>query len=233
MKRSEINALMRETIQFVKQMGFHLPPFAFWTTQNWRRKGAEADEIRDCMLGWDLTDFGGGDFHRLGLILFTLRNGRHRSRQYSKPYAEKIMVAEENQKTPMHFHWSKAEDIIVRGGGNLMARLYNATPSEKLAKSPVTVAIDGVRRTIKAGGVIRLTPGESICLTQRCYHEFWAEPGKGKVLLGEVSMVNDDRADNRFLDPIGRFPEIEEDAAPLHLLCNEYPTAAKDNGDGR
>jgi len=33
----------------------------------------------------------------------------------------------------------------------------------------------------------------------------------------------DDNTDNRFYEPVGRFPAIEEDEAPLHLLCNEYP----------
>jgi D-lyxose ketol-isomerase len=36
-------------------------------------------------------------------------------------------------------------------------------------------------------------------------------------------MVNDDTADNRFYLPAGRFPEIEEDEAPIHYLANEYP----------
>jgi len=44
-------------------------------------------------------------------------------------------------------------------------------------------------------------------------------------LVGEVSRVNDDEKDNRFLDPIGRFPQIEEDEPSLYLLCNEYPVA--------
>jgi D-lyxose ketol-isomerase len=35
-------------------------------------------------------------------------------------------------------------------------------------------------------------------------------------------MTNDDVADNRFLEPLGRFPEIEEDAPPLHLLVSDY-----------
>lgn len=50
------------------------------------------------------------------------------------------------------------------------------------------------------------------------YHTFWGESGKGKILVGEVSKVNDDRVDNRFYEPVGRFPEIEEDEPPLYLL---------------
>jgi len=42
------------------------------------------------------------------------------------------------------------------------------------------------------------------------------------VLIGEVSMVNDDANDNRFFEVIGRFPEIEEDEKPVRLLVNDY-----------
>jgi D-lyxose ketol-isomerase len=41
-----------------------------------------------------------------------------------------------------------------------------------------------------------------------------------------VSTVNDDAHDNRFLEELPRFPGIEEDAAPVRLLCTEYPAGA-------
>lgn len=53
------------------------------------------------------------------------------------------------------------------------------------------------------------------------WHAFWGEGGD--VLIGEVSTVNDDETDNLFRDPIGRFAEVEEDEAPLHLLVSDYP----------
>ena len=46
--------------------------------------------------------------------------------------------------------------------------------------------------------------------------------GSGTVMVGEVSQCNDDTSDNRFFEPVGRFPEIDEDEAPLHLLCSDY-----------
>ena len=122
----------------------------------------------------------------------------------------------------MHFHTYKMEDIINRGGGNLMIKLYNSTEDGELADTDITVSVDGVRKTLKAGSVVRLTPGESITLTQGLYHRFWGEEGSGTVLVAEVSMCNDDANDNRFYDKVGRFPKIEEDEAPIHLLCNEY-----------
>lgn len=223
MKRSEINHLIDESIAFAKSHSFLLPPFAFWSPAEWQTKGAEADEIRDCMLGWDLTDFGSGDFRKTGLILFTIRNGHLTNPQYPKPYCEKMLISDERQVTPMHFHWSKGEDIINRGGGDLAVQLYHSTPEEDLDDDDVTMSVDGVVRTVKAGGLVVLSPGESIFLPQGLYHQFWGE--KDKVLIGEVSSINDDTTDNRFHQKVGRFPEIEEDEPARYLLFSEYPRA--------
>jgi len=229
MKRSEINTLLKNAVAFMADMNFKLPPFAYWSCEDWKSKGSECDVIREVMLGWDITDFGSGDFYKTGLLLFTLRNGSICDNLNKKPYAEKIMIVEENQITPMHFHWKKTEDIINRGGGNLMIKLYNSTVDEQLDDTDITVLIDGCLHTLPAGSIVKLKPGESIALTQGLYHTFWAEEGHGKVLAGEVSMVNDDSNDNRFLEPAGRFPEIEEDELPVYLLANEYMKGTQKN----
>lgn len=223
MKRSQINAAIRGALKMFEEYKISLPPFTLWTPEEWKTKGAETTEIIENMLGWDITDFGQGDFSKIGLLLITLRNGNQKNpEKYPKTYAEKLMIVQENQITPMHFHWNKMEDIINRGGGNLMIKLYNSTEDEQLADTDVVVTMDGIRYTFPAGHVVCLKPGESITLTRGLYHRFWGEEGKGTVLVAEVSMCNDDAADNRFYDQIGRFPEIEEDEAPVHLLCNEY-----------
>ena len=223
MKRSEVNAIMREADSFIRQRGFHLPPFAYWTPGDWTSKGEEAREIVENQMGWDITDFGHGDYRKDGLFLFTIRNGgaENVKTMKGKLYCEKIMIVNVNQRTPMHFHWNKVEDIINRSGGKLVIKLFNSTPDEGLADSDVTVKMDGVRHVVKAGDTVALSPGESITLTSHLYHEFWG--AEGRTLVGEVSLVNDDRTDNRFYEPVGRFPEIEEDEAPLHLLVMDYP----------
>ncbi|OPZ30598.1 MAG: hypothetical protein BWZ02_00672 [Lentisphaerae bacterium ADurb.BinA184] len=225
MKRSEINRYITEAKRFFDQHQFLLPPFALWTPADWRTKGHECDEIRDNLLGWDLTDFGSGDYARVGLLLFTIRNGSFSNPAYPKEYAEKIMIVREGQHTPMHFHWSKCEDIINRGGGELVIQLYMADQKDdsQFDGKPFAVVTDGVRRTVRPGQTVRLAPGESITLVSHMYHEFWAEGGM--TLVGEVSKVNDDRTDNRFRTAPGRFPAIEEDEPPLHHLCTEYPPA--------
>ena len=213
---------------FAHKQGFALPPFCAWTPHDWQQKGSEFDEIRDNMLGWDVTDYGAGDFPRMGFSLVTIRNGNFSQRaRYPKPYAEKLLYIEEGQYSPMHFHWSKMEDIIHRGGGNVLIRVYNSTPDERLADSDVTLRCDGRSFSVPAGTQIRLTPGESISIQPYLYHDFSVEVGAGPVLLGEVSMCNDDIHDNRFLEPLGRFSNVEEDEPAYRLLCNEYP-AAKD-----
>ena len=218
MKRSQINQILQSAQAFFTEHQFHLPPWASWTEADWQGQGDACREVIDCQLGWDITDFGSGDFAKRGLTLFTVRNGKAGS-SYGKTYAEKIMVVDDGQETPLHFHFQKAEDIINRGGGKLLLQLWNSEGQGEKADTPVSVSIDGVRRTLAAGGVVSLAPGESICLTRGLYHRFW---GEGKVLVGEVSQVNDDFSDNRFYEAVGRFPSIDEDEAPWRLLVSDY-----------
>lgn len=86
----------------------------------------------------------------------------------------------------------------------------------------VMISSDGRNYAVPAGSEIRLTPGQSITLLPGQFHSFWAEEGFGKVMLTEVSKVNDDTVDNHFYEKAGRFPEIEEDEAPLFLLVSDY-----------
>jgi D-lyxose ketol-isomerase len=223
MKRSEINDIIRSADAFLRERQFYLPPFAYWTPEEWQAKGPEAAEIVRAQMGWDITDFGGGDFYQQGLFLFTIRNGfpQNLVKGEGKLYAEKVLIVEKDQVTPMHFHWSKMEDIINRGGGTLVIKLFGSTTEENIDHySPVEVVTDGVIRRLEAGGALRLQPGESITLTPGLYHAFWAEGER--TLVGEVSLVNDDTTDNHFHHAQGRFPTIEEDVPPLHLLVGDY-----------
>ena len=223
MKRSEINAIIKEFEGLLKKHQFELPPFLGFTPEEWQEKGEAYQEIRDNALGWDVTDYGLGDFNKVGLTLITLRNGNVKNPNYTKTYAEKIMMLKEGQLSPNHFHWSKMEDIINRGGGNVVFHLWNCGENEELADTDVEVFRDGCRYTVPAGSRVVLKPGESLTLYPYTYHDFAVEEGTGYALIGEVSMCNDDNNDNRFYEPIGRFPTIEEDEPPYRLLCNEYP----------
>ena len=221
MKRSEINGAIKKAEGFFKTNGFHLPPWLSWSPDEWKSVERTAiEEIILNRLGWDVTDMGSGDFTNRGLTLITIRNGGPANMK--KTYAEKIMFVLENQETPFHYHKSKIEDIINRGGGTLVLELYHHDESDHFTQNPVTVSIDGVKKTFGPGEEVRLNPGESISLEQDVFHRFYAENGGGPVMAGEVSAVNDDATDNYFYEALPRYPSIEEDEPPYRLLCNEY-----------
>ncbi len=222
MKRSHINKAIKDMEKLLDEYKFSLPPFCHFTPDEWQEKNSEYDEIRDNMLGWDITDYGLGDFEKVGFSLITLRNGNLHNDKYKKTYAEKLLMLKEGQTSPMHFHFQKSEDIINRGGGVLVIAVYNDNDG-KLCDSDVLVNQDGRSYYVKAGTEIELSPGESITLWPHQYHDFKVKKGTGDVLIGEVSMCNDDNTDNRFYEEVGRFPKIEEDEKPYRLLCNEYP----------
>lgn len=218
MKRSEINQSIREALDFLAEHHFLLPEWATWTPRMWGTHGETCREIRDNALGWDVTDFGKGNFAQEGLTLFTIRNGN--PARDRKTYCEKIMFVREGQTTPIHFHWHKMEDIINRGGGDLCMKLWRADDKEGMTDTPCSFQIDGITTTVRAGEVLRLRPGQSITFEPYMYHTFWAEGGH--CMAGGVSTVNDDTADNRFYEPLGRYPQIEEDEPAEFTLCNEY-----------
>ena len=223
MKRSEINRVIKQAIEFVEGRGIAFPPFAHWNVEQWKALGEDHRELVDNMLGWDITDFGSGDFDKVGLTIFTYRNGNfHDKERYPKPYAEKLLLVGDGQHLPFHFHWSKMEDIINRGGGNLIVQLYNADENDDFADTDVLVTIDGKQIAVPAGGTVALLPGQSITLLPRQYHNWTGEKGTGKVMLFEVSTTNDDMIDNRFHTAGGRLPEVEEDEPARYLIFADY-----------
>lgn len=227
MTRSEINRILLDADAFARSLQFRLPPFAYWTLDDWAKKGPEAREIVEHGLGWDITDFGKGKYRDFGLFLFTIRNGSKDAfqRKAGKVYAEKILIVDDHQMTPLHYHWFKTEDIINRGGADMAIQLFQGNEDgSREENGTIKVSIDGETRVIGAGDTVILKPGESITLPPYLYHAFWGEGGR--VLMGEVSTVNDDNEDNCFFQPVGRFPEIEEDVPPVHLLVNDYPAFA-------
>ncbi len=223
MKRSQVNDIMVQADDMIRSFGFTLPPFAYWSPETFKRNAAAARPIIDAQCGWDITDYGTGDFEALGLFLFTLRNGRLADLQRGGGmcYAEKLLISRQDQLSPMHTHVIKAEDIINRGGATLVVELFGSDAKGGFAEDQGgTVFCDGLRRDFAPGEKLRLAPGESVTLMPGDWHAFWGDGGD--VLIGEVSTVNDDNTDNIFREPIGRFSEIDEDEAPRHLLVSDY-----------
>ena len=223
MKRSRINDIMAEAEEIIKRHGFALPPFAYWTPDQFRSNADLARNIIQARCGWDITDYGAGNYDQMGLFLFTLRNGRlaDLKRGAGMCYAEKLLISKQDQLSPMHTHILKAEDIINRGGAKLVVQLFGSDDFGSFAEDKGGVVFcDGIRREYTPGEKLILMPGESVTLMPGDWHAFWGEGGD--VLIGEVSTVNDDETDNIFKEPIGRFSDIIEDDAPRHLLVSDY-----------
>ena len=224
MKRSEINNILLEANEMIKSFGHHLPDFAYWSVEEFREKQVQAKEIIRAGCGWDITDYGTGNFQTTGLFLFTLRNGRLADLASGKGmcYAEKLLISRHNQVAPMHTHIKKVEDIINRGGARLAVEIFGSDPhgNYDTGKGGI-VFCDGIKRAFSPGEIIILKPGQSITLLPGDWHAFWGHDGD--VLVGEVSTVNDDVKDNIFRDEVSRFSYIDEDTAPIHLLVSDYP----------
>ena len=225
MKRSEINAAIRRAVDILERNHLKLPAFAYWTMEDWRARKEEIANIQAVGLGWDVTDFGSGDFEKTGSVLFTVRNGSLSDPAVGTPYAEKLILQyhETEQEIPFHFHRTKTEDIINRGGGILSLQLYNSTPDGGLDEaSDIRVKLDGLWHIFPAGAIVEIAKGCSITLHPGLHHRFWAKKGAGDLVAGEVSSINDDHTDNYFLEVPARFSEIGEDEIPIVPLCNEY-----------
>ena len=223
MKRSRINEIMAEADEMIRRYGFVLPPFAYWTPDEFKANSASAQALIGARCGWDITDYGEGRFEEMGLFLFTLRNGRLADLQRGGGmcYAEKLLISKQDQLSPMHTHVIKAEDIINRGGATMVVELYGSDDQGNFAEDRGgMVMCDGIARNFGPGEKLTFAPGESLTLMPGDWHAFWGEGGD--VLIGEVSTVNDDETDNIFRETIGRFSQVDEDVEPTHLLVSDY-----------
>jgi len=223
LKRSEINKAIKWALSLLDKNNIRLPEFGYWKLADWKINKDKLDVIRKVMLGWDITDYGLNNYDKTGGVLFTVRNGDQKDTSIGVPYAEKYILLKDGQGLPMHFHFTKTEDIINRAGGVLALKLYNALPDCGLdLETPVEVFCDCIKKTFAPGEVVKIMPGCSITLTPYVYHTFWALEGEGDLVCGEVSSINDDNIDNHFLDKLPRFGDVEEDEEAMHPLCNEY-----------
>ena len=225
MKRSEIDRHIDWAIALCQKQRFALPAFTYWSPMEWDRRRAEAEHLWNVMQGWDATDYARGDFDKVGAVLFTLRNGNTYDPSMGTPYCEKIITMKAGQLLPMHFHYSKTEDIINRAGGTLCVKVFNSkSEAEGFAidtQSDVHLRLDGRPVTLPAGAAVEVGSGDSITLFPYIYHEFYAKPEDGDLIVGEVSTINDDRKDNHFAEPF-TLPPIQEDVPARHHLCNGY-----------
>jgi D-lyxose ketol-isomerase len=105
MKRSQINRAIDNAQRALAEHGVRLPQYAYWSSAEWRRAGPEYARVTRNGLGWAVTDFGQGDFDKVGITMFDVRNGNVERPEEGTPYGEKIFVLQPGQRLPFHFHW--------------------------------------------------------------------------------------------------------------------------------
>jgi D-lyxose ketol-isomerase len=222
MKRSQINAAIELAHKTLREHDIHLPEYAYWSPDDWRKAGPQYERVITNMLGWACTDFGQGDFDRCGITMFDVRNGTPEP-NLGTPYGEKIFVLKPGQRLPFHFHYNKTEDIISYHGGTLMIQLYNANPDDSMNEAtPGRVHCDGVEKRFEAGQIFEIPHGQSLTIVPRLYHRFWAKENGGVLVGGEISTISVPKTDNKFGAGARRFVPIEEDAEPAYLLNVDY-----------
>ncbi len=183
MKQSQINQLCREAADCLEKHKWVLPPQPEWSA----------------------TDFGLGDYEKIGLVEVLLAN--------EPEYCEKIMYAREGMVTPAHTHYEKKEDIICRQG-RLQITLWSKNPGENKAEGSVDVKINRKMETRQSGVPFELAAGSRITLTSGIWHEF--VPVGGACVIGEVSTFCNEETDNIFADPkidIFQAPQADEPVA--------------------
>jgi D-lyxose ketol-isomerase len=222
MKRSFVDARIDAMAALCERHGLKLPPFAWWSEDEYRADPGAARRIAQAGLGWNIVEFRPGAYASEGLSVFTLRMGdwRQLANGRGRLYAEKALMAEDGQHTPHHYHIVKTEDIVNRGGARFVVELFKVDRAGAPLKERFRVVKDVKTLDLNPGGRVTLEPGESIVLEPFVAHAFWAEGGA--VLAGEVSLVNDDASDNYFLPALPPAATIEEDAAKRHVTVRDH-----------
>ena len=103
MKRSEINSYVRWAEKFIAENNIRLPELAYWTPDELSSRKDKLSVVRRLELGWDIPDFGSGDFARTGAVLYTVRNGLVDEPEVGVPYCEKYILMREGQLLPKHY----------------------------------------------------------------------------------------------------------------------------------
>jgi D-lyxose ketol-isomerase len=221
-KRSFIDARIDRMLDLCRRYGVALPPFALWGEADFRADPDAASLIAERGMGWNVVEFKPGLFAREGLTLFTLRMGdwRELGAGGGRLYAEKAILAEDGQRAPHHYHVVKTEDIVNRGGARFVVELFKVDAHGAPLKERFRALKDVSVLDLGPGDQVRLEPGESLTLEPFIAHAFWAEGGA--AVAGEVSLANDDGADNYFLPPLKPFPPIEEDAPARYVTVGDH-----------
>ncbi len=221
LKRSFIDQRIDAMSALCERCGVKLPPFALWGDEDYRADPSAAQRIADAGLGWNVVEFQPGGYAKEGLSVFTLRMGdwRQLGAGRGRLYAEKVLMAEDGQRTPHHYHIVKTEDVLNRGGARFIVELFKVDRAGAPLTERFRALKDVTTLDLGPGDRVVLEPGESLTLEPFVAHAFWAEGGA--TLAGEVSLANDDFSDNYFLPPPDAPVLIEEDALRRYITVRD------------
>ncbi|MFH1849679.1 MAG: D-lyxose/D-mannose family sugar isomerase [archaeon] len=214
--------------------------------------------IAEGMIGFDVTTLGSQDFFKQGLFLFTTANGVVGDLGETYAEKKMIVGPGQVTPTHYHWDKTEDIVNLspVGSGRQLVIEVWLAhsmdysRPRDEAARVPGRLANerfwipkDSMQRGVNGqlydpGSTIVLDPHERVRLygvqggeagnDGPIYHKFYGSTSGGPVLVGEVSKVNDDVRDNRFLEPLERFSGIEPDEPAYRLLCNEVAALLSD-----
>ena len=110
MKRSEINAAISEAKDMIDRYSWVLPKWGYWSKEEYNNNPNLKNYLKNHQMGWDVTDFGKGEFEKKGITLFCIRNGIQGNND-DKPYAEKLLLEVDSNQIELN---SKI-DVLVDG----------------------------------------------------------------------------------------------------------------------
>lgn len=220
LKRSHVNRIIKDAIDFFESQNISLPEFAYWNGDDWNRD--ESALLKQLNPGWEIWD-PDGCFKKVGVCVLDVRKAVCFDDGIQSRVCENYMMVREGQFCPWHYHRKKVEDIRNSGGGVLAVQLAQITADGKPdTQKPVLVKKNYAVKEMAAGSVVLLHPGDSMILDPMVYHQFWAVEGNGNVVFEEVFEAIEGN-DDHFLDypPEKHLKQIEEDEPALYPLMSE------------
>jgi len=225
MKRSEVNWVIKETLNWWKESGVALPPWAFYSPEVWRREVDAGHVDIDKMIkrgqGLYLSNFPvsgvrmSPNFSHQGTLSITVEDT-----------GLKFLYQRQNQAMLLHKHLKKEETVSVIGNstvGRLVVRLYRPNESDGSPNygGEALVKVNNLPRTVNFKQRVSLAPGESITFPAGVWHHFYASADG--VSLQAVSSIHEGTPgdDDTFMNQTEKFIAIEPDVPPEYLLGNE------------
>ncbi len=197
MIRPDIENLIDEALVYFKARSISLlPPNATWDVRQWtdffQRNPDRLDYFSENGIGWDVSDFGLGDFEKYGGVFYTVHNNTYSSLPSGFRMAEKWILRNEGQGAPAHYHKIKSEYTTNFGPGNLEVTIGGIFLDGTIdSTSMVSVEVDHLSDNYTPGDKILLKLGSYIFLPAGTIHSF--KVYEDRSIVHEVSSANDDR----------------------------------------